>query len=112
MSFFYLISLRLITLLPGLIRRLPLLFQAEKKEVDSYTQGTIWLKYLHAGTVPLLGLIDAVILAAGNSHVRHKLFFCVTCRQNEMTERVRNFSLFWTISFSCFDRPLTHLLLF
>ena len=35
------------------------------------------LKYLAAACAPSIGLIDAVILASGNRHVRNKLWSCV-----------------------------------
>jgi hypothetical protein len=75
--------LMLITLLPGLIHRLPSLFGKHVKSnaIDVYNETT--MKYLHAGTMPLLGLIDAIILASGNNHVRNRLVGCVKCQRND-----------------------------
>ena len=66
-----------LTLLPGLIHRLPSLFNRDvhngSNSMDLLSSQT--LKYIHAGTMPLLGLIDALILASGNAHVRSFILF-------------------------------------
>ena len=67
----------------GLIHRLPSLFGKEDGGDNAINLKDSWLlKYLHAGTMPLLGLIDALILASGNSHVRERLFRCLCCQSS------------------------------
>jgi len=39
----------------------------------SFAESAATIKYLHAATIPLLGLLDACVLASGNSHVRERL---------------------------------------
>ena len=74
--------LMLVTFLPGLIHRFPtVLGQPESNTVDvSARQNKTTLLYFHAATQPLLGLVDATIVASGNRHVRKKLWLCMRCQ--------------------------------
>ena len=48
------------------------------------------IKYLHAATIPLLGLLDACVLASGNSHVRERLkkLLTVPCTKDDRDGRL------------------------
>lgn len=72
-----------LTLIPGLIHRLPSLFGTRKENSVVDLRNTQTVRYLHAATMPLLGLIDAIILASGNSHVRERLRSCMQCHREE-----------------------------
>jgi hypothetical protein len=63
-----------VVLLPGTIHRLPSILNLD---LPSTSPG---MNILHAITMPLLGLIDALVLAAANTHVRKRIYRCVKCR--------------------------------
>ena len=69
-----------IVLLPGTIHRLPAILNM-KMWKSSPT-----MDILHAATMPLLGLIDALVLGAANTHVRKRIFRCIKC-QPEIDEQ-------------------------
>ncbi len=72
-----------IVLLPGTIHRLPSILNID------LAPSSPAMDVLHAVTMPLLGLIDAVVLGAANNHVRERIFRCIKC-QPEIDERDSN----------------------
>ena len=92
------------TLLPGMIHRLPAFLGMPFDKVGPLM---LW----HAGTMPLLGLTDAIILAVANVHVRVRLLDCLRCRP-EMNEREhtkwRTRSSFAQASLDRLDHYLAH----